>query len=100
MTPHFSEGEWIEIVAQWKSSNLTKKAFCDQKGLGLTQFEYWKRKIARRQKETTSFIRISPRTHTNSPMVLSIGTLFRLEIGETCSAHQVKEIIHMLKECL
>jgi len=38
--------EWQALVDEQQASGLTQSAFCRQRGLALSTFHYWKRKLA------------------------------------------------------
>ncbi len=40
-----SQEEWQRLITQQQSSQLSQKAYCQQHGLGLSTFQYWKRKL-------------------------------------------------------
>ena len=37
--------EWQHLITQQQSSQLSQKAYCQERGLGLSTFQYWKRKL-------------------------------------------------------
>ena len=37
--------EWQRLITQQQSSHLSQKAYCQEHGLGLSTFQYWKRKL-------------------------------------------------------
>ena len=41
-----SREEWQALVSEQQASGLTQSAFCRQRGLALSTFHYWKRKLA------------------------------------------------------
>lgn len=38
---------WIKRVSEWRGSRQTQKAFCAQRGLPLSTFQWWRAKLAR-----------------------------------------------------
>ena len=48
-TTHISkrrgQEEWQHLITQQQSSHLSQKAYCQEHGLGLSTFQYWKRKL-------------------------------------------------------
>ncbi len=51
MNKRRSKNEWHQLIEEQAVSGLTQKAFCEQKGIPVATFGYWKRK---RQAETVS----------------------------------------------
>ncbi len=37
--------EWQHLITQQQSSQLSQRAYCQEHGLGLSTFQYWKRKL-------------------------------------------------------
>jgi len=46
--------EWQRLIAEQQCSHLSQKAYCQELGLGLSTFQYWKRKL------TTAGLSVSP----------------------------------------
>jgi len=45
MSKRRSEGEWQQLIDEQAVSGLTQKAFCEQRGIPVANFGYWKRKL-------------------------------------------------------
>ena len=45
MTTRRTKAQWQQLVSLQQSSGLTQKAFCEQEGLSLATFGYWRRKL-------------------------------------------------------
>ncbi|MCH7401205.1 IS66 family insertion sequence element accessory protein TnpA [Belliella kenyensis] len=41
--------EMLELIAEFKTSGLSQRAFCDSKGFTLHNFNYWYRKLKREE---------------------------------------------------
>jgi transposase-like protein len=41
-----SRDEWRALLAEQQDSGLTQSAFCRQRGLAISTFQHWKRKLA------------------------------------------------------
>ena len=37
--------EWQRLITEQQCSHLSQKAYCQEHGLGLSTFQYWKRKL-------------------------------------------------------
>ncbi len=40
-----SQSQWQELVEAHSNSELSQKAFCEQQGISIASFGYWKRKL-------------------------------------------------------
>ncbi len=45
MSKRRNRTEWQQLIDEQMSSSLTQKAFCEQAGIALATFGYWKRKL-------------------------------------------------------
>jgi len=45
MNKRRSKNEWRRLIDEQAASSLTQKAFCEQKGIPVASFGYWKRKL-------------------------------------------------------
>jgi hypothetical protein len=51
---------WVARVSEWGGSKQTQKAFCAQRGLALSTFQWWRAKLARGSNSATvSFLPVS-----------------------------------------
>lgn len=41
------EQHWREVLGDWQQSGLKPRAFCDQRGLSIGSFSYWRYRIRR-----------------------------------------------------
>ena len=37
--------EWQYLISEQQNSDLSQKVYCQERGLGLSTFQYWKRKL-------------------------------------------------------
>ncbi len=45
MTPRRSKTQWQQLIVEQAASGQSQKAFCEQVGIPLATFGYWKRKL-------------------------------------------------------
>ncbi len=45
MSKRRGEKEWQRLIEEQAASGLTRKAFCEQMGIAVASFGYWKRKL-------------------------------------------------------
>lgn len=52
------QASWIKRVSEWRGSGQTQKAFCAQRGLPLSTFQWWRAKLSRglKAKAAVSFM--------------------------------------------
>lgn len=42
-------GQWVKHMAEWQRSGQSQRAFCTQRGLALSTFQWWRRQAKRRE---------------------------------------------------
>ena len=60
-----SESEMSVLVAEWQTSDKTKKSFCSQHGISEAVFHYWQKKLgdsASPEHAPTGFVPVEVRT--------------------------------------
>ena len=62
MTTRRTKAQWQQLVSLQQSSGLTQKAFCEQEGLSLATFGYWRRKLRQeaRAEEVAACVSVEP----------------------------------------
>lgn len=51
---------WVNRVSEWRDSGQTQKAFCAQRGVALSTFQWWRTKLARGPKSKTAPVSFVP----------------------------------------
>jgi len=62
MTTRRTKAQWQQLVSLQQSSGLTQKAFCEQEGLSLATFGYWRRKLRKeaQAEDATACVSVEP----------------------------------------
>ena len=71
------QGHWRAVVARWRSSGVSKAAFCRENGLRLWQFYYWAPRMAELDGEGQGFARVAA---ARFGVCLRFGAGVRLEV--------------------
>jgi hypothetical protein len=66
--PRRSASEWSELIARQDASGLSQRDFCDNEGLAVSTFTYWKRKLG-------SGSATKPRREADRPLFTPIQAL-------------------------
>lgn len=49
---------WGKLLSSYESSGLSQKTFCEQHGLKLSTFSYWRRALRRQTSEPGKFVEV------------------------------------------
>lgn len=45
-----SAEEWRRVFEEWRASGMSRSAFCREKDIAFSTFDYWKKKVSGRQR--------------------------------------------------
>ena len=77
MDPVQRQNRWREICQEFRDSGMTRKAFCESRGVALSTLGYWLNRLS----ETTSTSRTSGFIALGT-MELSKPTVLRIHLGD------------------
>ena len=66
------ESYWRQVLARWKRSGLSVRAFCGAEGLNPMTFYWWRRELARRDQPQPSFLPVHILAETTQTSTVSI----------------------------
>ena len=81
------EPYWRQVIARWKRSGLSVRAFCGAEGLNPMTFYWWRRELGRRDQPQPSFLPVHVLAETTEPspvgveVVLANGRSVRVSAG-------------------
>ena len=79
---------WEEHVNQWNKTSVSQTSYCQEHGLSIKRFGYWKRKLlgvtqtTTAEKNPTGFIQIAPKQYPPtqiSTLVIELPNQLRIE---------------------
>ncbi|WP_448215653.1 IS66 family insertion sequence element accessory protein TnpA [Endozoicomonas sp. 2B-B] len=67
-----ADSEWLERVQSWRDSGLTQSAWCQQHGIRVSKFGYWKRKLdttpsVKPTPNNSGFVQVTPQPEPGAP---------------------------------
>lgn len=97
---------WQEHIQAWKQGGLSQVDFCKAKGLALSTFQYWRKKMDQESHHPPRFypVTVMPEPQTDDKVVcvglrLILGERrFLLEIGDNFSDQALKRLILTLEQ--
>ncbi len=81
------EPYWRQVLARWKRSGLSVRAFCEAEGLNPMTVYWWRRELARRDQSQPAFLPVRVLAETTEPstvgieVVLANGRSVRVSAG-------------------
>ena len=95
-----SESEWRGIIAEYEQSGQTQEAYCQGRGISLSPFHKWRRRLKGVVPgETPNFIEIKPKVFSSGGRTYEIvlGSGASLKVGSGYNASEVRELVEILK---
>ncbi|NMD72857.1 IS66 family insertion sequence element accessory protein TnpB [Bacillus sp. DNRA2] len=94
---------WEQRIDDHKSSGQTQAKWCDENGISVYQFSYWKKRIKDQHigKENNSWVQVvvedsNPAQHESS-LLIKVGSV-SIEVNSGFNTSLLKEVIKVLKE--
>src|SRR5262245_51673326 len=66
------EPYWRQVLARWKRSGLSVRAFCGAEGLNPMTFYWWRRELGRRDQAQPAFLPVRVLAETAEPSTVGI----------------------------
>ena len=94
---------WKQHIEQWRFSEMTQKAYCQQHDLGYHQFSYWKKRFVQTETGIT-FVPLKiprslplPTAMKTSPLRIIVNSNLQIEIGSDFDPHLLRRLIATLR---
>lgn len=89
-------------MEEYENAQLTQKAFCQQKGILLPTFQYWRKKLQEGKKENqVGFVQIrsvsrTTDTHADCLVTLHYPNGVRIELGKSASLTTIRVLLNLV----
>jgi hypothetical protein len=104
-----SRVQWRALVAAYERSDLTQRAFCEQRGVAVSTFRYWRGQLAEEPGEVGQapsgalqlvpvHLVAEPPAGTGSGIVLRAGAGVRIEVATGFDAATLQRVLATLAE--
>lgn len=87
-----TEQEMFPLIADWESGNQTRESFCQEKGVSLATFSYWRTRYRTMQSEAAGFTEIKP--EVSSKLIIIYPNGVRIEL-HSISIATVEALVHL-----
>ena len=90
---------WSEIMDDWENSRDPQDTFCENKGVSLSQFSYWRTRLGRRKNVTKSKmipLKVAePSALMGRSLQIRLPTGVQLIIPDGCSEQTLKLVLKL-----
>lgn len=95
------EQQWRSRLRQWRSSGLTVREFCEERGLSEPSFYAWRRVLAERDAASAVFVPVevaseAPAGGASLELVVGVGRVVRIAAG--FDAATLRRLLAVLEE--
>ena len=90
-----TEQEMFPLIAEWESSNQTRELFCQEKGLSLATFSYWRTRYRSWQCDADEFTEIKPKLTGNLTITYPNGVRIEIPASLTPMA-TIQALVHLV----
>ena len=92
--PELAE-RWTALFAEYEADGLTRKAFCEQRGLKLSTFDYWRRRLRTTEGEPTT-VKVATVMAERAIRIL-VGHAVVLELDGAADAAQIRRVVEAVR---
>jgi hypothetical protein len=87
---------WEERIASWRSSGLSRRAWCLRHGVSVQTFGYWCRRLSSREAMLPVVV---PSEDETAVVEVSLGNGVRLRLPSTMSGEALSRWLQALRAC-
>ena len=88
--------QWSSHVEQWQSSGVSQKEYCRRKGLKLSSFYYWKKRL-KQNASPMALVQVPVKlAGCSQGLVLIVGDCYKVEIGDNFQPSTLTRLVKTL----
>ena len=95
------ESYWRQVVARWKRSGLSVRAFCGAEGLNPMTFYWWRRELDRRDQARPAFLPVHVLAEATAPSPVGIEVVLAngrsVRVGMGFDPHTLVRVVELLE---
>ena len=93
---------WRQVIARWKRSGLSVRAFCGAEGLNPMTFYWWRRELGRRDQPQPSFLPVHVLAETTEPSPVGIEVVLAngrsVRVGAGFDPGTLVQVVELLEQ--
>jgi hypothetical protein len=91
MTPRAEE--WKRIFAEYEAAGVTRKAFCSERGIKLSTFDYWRSRLRQTAKSRAQVVKVGTMSKVVPPIRIRIGERVTVELDGAAEEGQLQRVL-------
>jgi hypothetical protein len=96
------ETYWRQVVARWKRSDLSARAFCRAEGVNEPMFYWWRRELIRRDQPKPAFLPVHVVADKPEPPAGSVEIVLAnrrcVRVGVGLDPHTLMRVVELLED--
>lgn len=96
------EPYWRQVLARWKRSGLSVRAFCEAEGLNSMTVYWWRRELARRDQSRPAFLPVRVLAEATEPSTIGIEVVLAngrsVRVGAGFDPRTLVRVVELLEQ--
>jgi transposase-like protein len=96
------EPYWRHVIARWKRSGVSVRAFCGAEGLNPMTFYWWRRELTRRDQPQPAFLPVHVLAETTEPSPVGIEVVLAngrsVRVGAEFDPGTLLRVVELLEQ--
>ena len=96
------EPYWRQVIARWKRSGLSVRAFCGAEGLNPMTFYWWRRELERRDQPQPAFLPVRVLAEKTAPSTVGIEVVLAngrsMRVGAGFDPRTLVRVVELLEQ--
>ena len=87
---------WTALFAEYEADGLTRKAFCQARGLKLSTFDYWRRRVQNSSGEP-AVVKVATVVAEHPAIRIVVGEAVVIELDGGADAEQIRRVAEAVR---
>lgn len=87
---------WTALFAEYEAGGLTRRAFCQARGLKLSTFDYWRRRLRKSSAEPTP-VKVTTVVAERPTIRIVVGEAVVVELDGGANAEQIRRVAEAVR---
>ena len=87
---------WTALFVEYEAGELTRKAFCDARGLKLSTFDYWRGRLRTTEGEPTA-VKVATVRADRPAIRILVGEAVQIELDAAADTAQIRRVVEAVR---